>query len=238
MKPDSIRIIIVEDNVDLREGLSSYLSMLGYHVTEAGSGRDFYRALDQGDFDVAVIDIGLPDQSGLVLAEYLRGNTAATGIIILTAHDSDEHQAQGYEAGADLYLTKPVSSKVLASAIARLAARLNRTPVSPAAQLPAQSWLIDGRGWTLYSPTANAILLTGPEIELLKLLSYAAGTPVSRAQLIERLYPANNDDCSSRALDALVRRLRHKLSFHHVGSSPLKSIYGVGFCFIEMIKIK
>ena len=237
MPDKQIHIIMVEDDHILRESLIEYLTLVGYQVTGVGSGREFYRALDAGSYDIAIIDLGLPDQSGLVLADYLHVNST-TGIIILTARDSEEDQHSGYEAGADLYLTKPVSTRVLASAIAKLALRLSR-PTSP---LPTEEltsgWILDQTAWTLLTPQNSLITLTSLELEFLKLLLKSSGSSVTRKHLIQQLYPNHTDYYSSRALDALVRRLREKISSLPGRANPLKSSYGVGFCFAEPLSIR
>lgn len=237
MSNEPIHIIIVEDDHILRESLIEYLALVGYHVTGAGSGRDFYRALDANSYSIAIIDIGLPDQSGLVLAEYIHANTTM-GIIILTAVDGEDDQHRGYEAGADLYLTKPVSSRVLASAIAKLASRL--TPLKDSVRLEKDTldWILDQTSWMLISPQNIPIALTAMELEFLKELAKSSGSATNRNLLIQRLYPNRSDNYSSRAIDALVRRLREKISRVPNCTNPIKSAYGIGFCFTEPLSVR
>jgi DNA-binding response OmpR family regulator len=237
MRNEMIRIIIVEDESALRESLIEYLTLSGFQATGVGSGREFYRALDAGIYDIAIIDIGLPDQSGLVLASYLHTNTNM-GVIILTARDSEEDQHNGYEAGADLYLTKPVSSRVLVSAITKLANRLTPQAAPAGAEEGSVEWIIDQSSWTLLTPRNSSVTLTSLELEFLKLLAEYTGNAVNRALLVQRLYPNRTDDYSGRALDALVRRLRDKISRLPTSPNPIKSAYGVGFCFAEPISIR
>jgi two-component system, OmpR family, response regulator len=236
MAPEQIKVIIVEDDNDLRDSINEFLTLSGYQVTAVGTGRAFYRALDQENFAVAVIDIGLPDQSGLVLAEYLRTNSA-TGVIILTARDTAEDQLRGYDAGADLYLTKPVASKVLASAIARLSERVGGKTACTGIVSPtpsAAAWILCRDKWVLLSPESQIIQLTSREFFFLEQLALSADHQVSRDLLASRLYQ-QQDDYNSRALDALVRRLRNKLARLALQSNPIKNLYGVGYCFSETI---
>lgn len=237
MSDEQTRILIVEDDLVLRTSLIEYLELVGYQVTGAGSGREFYRALDSGQYDLAIIDVGLPDQSGLVLATYLHANTTM-GIIILTAKDGDEDQLNGYDSGADLYMTKPVSAKVLASAIAKLAKRV-KPPTDSAHQNEFSGcWLLDQTSWTLLAPDNTSIELTSLELEFIKMLMKSSGDPVGREMLIKQLYPNRIDDYSGRALDALVRRLRDKISTASGRPNPVKSSYGIGFCFAEPLSIR
>ena len=113
-----IRVILVEDDADLGAALSEFLELSGLIVDWVQSGLDFYRKLGQGVvYQVAVIDIGLPDQSGMVLGEYMRRNSLAS-IIILTANDSPDVTAESYSLGMDLFVGKPVDNNILLSAIA------------------------------------------------------------------------------------------------------------------------
>lgn len=239
MPVQPLSVILVEDDEDLRESTKDFLLCCGYQVTAVANGRSFYRALDEGEFSVAIIDIGLPDQSGLVLAEYLKTNST-TGVIVLTARDTEDDQVKGYEAGADLYLTKPINTKVLASAVSSLAERLNgkfceNAPVK--ATTPAGRWILLKEKWALMSPDSQLIELTSLEFRFLELLARADNRQLKRDQLFSHLYQ-QPDSCSDRVLDALVRRLRTKMQCLPVPINPIKSIYGVGYCFVEPLLIK
>lgn len=237
MHPDAPRIILVEDDADLRESIIEGLTLSGFQVIGVGSGREFYRAMDAAEpFAVAVIDIGLPDQSGLVLAEYCRANTGL-GIIILTARDSDEDRFNGYEAGCDLYLTKPFPNRVLASAITRLVERLPLSRMQDAdgsahKDSPSARWTLERTSWTLLSPDGEVITMTSKEMQFLSLLLETPGEAVARELLLQKLYP-RTDEYTGRALDALVRRLRAKSSQSGGEPIPLKTVHGVGYCLSE-----
>lgn len=233
MGSDPVRIIVVEDDDDLRESVKEFLTRSGYLVTAVGTGRAFYRALDEGSYTIAVIDIGLPDQSGLVLAEYLRANTG-TGIIIMTARDGEEDQLQGYDAGADLYLTKPVTSRVLCSAISRLTDRLTARVADEV--VTSHSWGLCKESWSLTSPGGQSVQLTSLEYRFIEFVAMSAGQQASRDHLQSHLY-RYADEYTGRALDALVRRLRSKLGTLPGPANPIKNIYGVGYCFSEQITI-
>lgn len=233
MQVKTPRIILVEDDADLRESIAEGLELFGFQVTGVGSGREFYCKLaDDGPFAVAVIDVGLPDQSGLVLAEYCRANTAM-GIIMLTAHDSEDDFFRGYEAGCDLYLTKPFPSRVLASAITRLVERL---PIGHTAAAQGSSraprWTLDRTAWKLFTPGDEIISLTSREMQVLTALLETPGEPVTRDHLQRLLYP-RCDEYSGRALDALIRRLRAKTSQSGGEPIPVKTVHSVGYCLSE-----
>jgi two-component system, OmpR family, response regulator len=233
MSDDRARIIIVEDDRDLRESIAEFLTISGYEVITVGDGRSFYRALDSGNFAAAIIDIGLPDQSGLVLADYLRSNTS-TGIIILTARDSEEDQVKGYETGADLYLCKPVASRVLVSAVRRLTERLQ--PQQPGAALPNSGWLLSRQQWQLTGPDGRSVPLTSLEFSFLDCLAGSSDRQATREAIVAQVY-RHNDEYTGRALDALVRRLRKKMACVPETSNPIRSVYAVGYRFSDPLNV-
>ncbi|MBV5303706.1 MAG: response regulator transcription factor [Chlorobium sp.] len=122
--PPPRRLIIVEDDRYFRADISEYLTLDGYDITGAGSAQEFYALLYTGHYALAIIDIGLPDQSGLVVAEYVRANTDMR-IIMLTAHSSAAERVAGYKAGADIYMVKPVDCSELSASIATLFERMD-----------------------------------------------------------------------------------------------------------------
>ncbi len=235
MVPDKLRIIIAEDDDDQRNGLRDFFTFSKHSVVAVATGCDFYKALDGNIFDVAIIDVGLPDQSGLVLAEYLRKNSD-TGIIILTGRDNEEEQLKGYNSGADIYLTKPISSLVLSAAVTRLAERVNKRSPQTTDSLPV--WTLNRLTWCASSPNNVISRITSVEYKFLELLATSQQQMASREYLQSQLYP-NADKQSSRALDALVQRLRAKLfpTSESETDCPLKSIYGYGYHLSEPFKI-
>jgi len=235
MQPDAIRVIIVEDDTDLRESMETFLSMSGFSVDGVGTCREFYRSLDTTPYDIAVLDIGLPDQSGIILAEYLHNNTTM-GIIMLTARDSNEDKLKGYDAGADIYLTKPVDSRLLASAITNLAARLQPRTCEPPRAAQTPSWLLNQNSWTLLTPAGDPIALTALEYNFMTIMAQSPGAPVSRADLIQKLY-SRSDDYTSKALDAMIYRLRSKVMAASNLAIPVKSVHFQGYCFTAPLTI-
>ncbi len=223
------RVILVEDDTDLRESIEEYLTMSGFLVTGVGCCLDCYTALKTADFHVAVVDVSLPDQSGFVLAEYLRINTNLR-IIILTARETLEDRVLGYSSGADLYLVKPVDTRELLAAINSLAGR--QRPVHPETIHLSKSgtWLLHADTWDLATPDGTLIELTSREYRFLEALLKMPGKPVGRDQLIT-LLGYSDDEYAHRAMDSLVRRLRRKIEdFIHI-PSPIKTVHSIGYCF-------
>ncbi|NJD90630.1 MAG: response regulator transcription factor, partial [Geobacter sp.] len=145
---DKISVIVVEDDPDLCETLVEFLTLSGMEVTGVNSGLEFYKVVAQRNFTVAVLDIGLPDQSGYVLAEYARRNYAM-GIIMQTAHGEAEERLKGYESGADVYMIKPVDCRELASAIKNLSLRISGAGNDNSPLVDNNAWRLNTKSWIL-----------------------------------------------------------------------------------------
>ena len=227
------RVLIVEDDADLRESIVRFLMVAGVAAEGIGCVLDFYRSIDPGAYDVAVVDVNLPDQSGFLLADYLRRNTDL-GIIIITARDGLEDRVRGYAAGADLYLVKPVDMPELAAAVVSLSfRRRERKAPAPAPSLPS-GWTLDHVAWTLISPQGVTVTLSGRERLLVRCLADAAGEPVTRPNLSAAL---GVEAASSRALDSLVQRLRRKIEKGTGRPAPLENAYGQGYSFAGLLHL-
>ena len=226
------RIIIVEDDRDLLENMVKYLTLCGYEVTGAASAREFYYHLSRQTYLLAVLDIVLPDQSGLVLAEYVRNNTNMW-IIMLTARSTLDDKLAGLKSGADFYLVKPIDCSELAATITNLFARLDAAPaVSELESLresdTLEQWKLERKGWTLITPRGDSIKLTSKEFEFIASLSMRSNTIVARRDILKILdYPSTEQ--ASHALESMIYRLRKKIE--EAGCEfPVKTSHGTGYC--------
>ncbi len=231
-KISSIRAILVEDDNELRESLIQTLSELGVETIGADRAADFYQKLFVGKFDVAIIDIGLPDGDGLSIVRFLSERTEI-GLIILTVAGEDEDRIRGFVSGADLYFVKPVNCQELAAAAARLTQRRRLAQVDPVA-LP---WIMRRKEWQLKAPSGIVVTLTTREMEFLHCLGTKSGEAVSRTDLLAHL-KYGQDTTDSRSLDALVRRLRIKSEPLLGHPLPVRTIYGFGYLFSEPLIIE
>ncbi len=233
----AIRAILVEDDSDLRQGLAEYLRLSGIVVTDVPSGIAFYKALRADSFDIAILDVNLPDTTGFELARDLSAQKGGMGVIMLTARAGRTDRIQGYAEGADLYLTKPVDGEELLLAARNLARRVREASASAGeeAALPAAApaWRLDRQGHRLVSPEAVALQLSGRELMLLECLAAAGGETVARSTLVRHLGYAEMGS-ESRSLDAVLRRLRQKALEGGV-DLPLRVIHAVGFRFAAPI---
>lgn len=219
------RIILVEDNKALRDSVAEYLTLVGYDVTAVESGLAFYHALAEQSFCVAVIDLGLPDISGLQLVEYIRNNTRMR-CIILTARDLVDDRIAGYDSGADLYMVKPVDCRELASALTRM---VQRSSTRCDDSNCGGQWRLNRQNATLVTPSCAIIPLTARELDFLLCLGASSDETVPRADILAALDYVN-DEFSNRALESLIRRLRRKIE-GVFGSSPILTRHGVGYSF-------
>jgi len=219
------RILLVEDDPVLRQSIAEYLVRSGLDVTAVANGLDFYHALAEGTFAIAIIDLGLPDIDGMQLVEYARKNTRMR-CIILTARASLDTRIAGYDSGADLYMIKPVDTRELAAAIASLLARYQADPERPEI---LGTWQLCRQQTTLITPTAAPIVLTAREMDFLHCLGAAPEKPVDRYDILATL-GYRNDEFSSRALESLIRRLRRKIEAA-TDVSPILTHHGVGYSF-------
>jgi DNA-binding response OmpR family regulator len=221
------KVLLVEDDVNLRESLLECLELAGLDVDGTASAIEFYQALNSAVYDVAVVDLGLPDQSGFEVVGFLRRRTPL-GIIILTARSSVKDRVKGYDAGADLYMVKPVDCRELASAIRNLAQRISSQADSPTQS--RDTWVLERMRWHLVAPSGISVKLTAKEMQLVEILVAAAGQAVTREQLMATLeYP--QDLYANRALDAMVGRLRKKIEVAVGRDTPIQTIHAVGYCF-------
>lgn len=223
------RVLLVEDDELLRSSLVSLLRMSGFEVTGVGDGLSFYKALAEGPADVAVLDLGLPDQAGETLIDYLRRNTTIP-IIVITARDSLDTRLECYRTGADLFLGKPVEGRELAAAIASLAGRRRGEALARPVPAADAAWVLDVPRRVLMTPAGDTIALTGMEWQFVSTVAGGDEHAARRRDLLVALYN-RDDDSAAHALETLVRRTRQKIADVLGAPAPIQTEYGVGYRF-------
>jgi len=229
-------IILVEDDQHLREGLAETLRLHGMDVTDVPSGIAFYRASRTRHFDIAILDVNLPDVSGFELARELAGN-GRTGIVMLTARAGIQDRKQGYYEGADLYLTKPVDGEELLLAVRNLARRLREEQAISGQPLAAthRPWQVDRPNSRLISPDGRQTALTGREVMLLEVFAKAGDARISRSDLSVLMgYGPPGPD--NRSLDVVLHRLQSKATKAGI-ALPLHNVQSVGIRFSAPLEI-
>lgn len=237
------RIIIVEDDKDFRESMVESLVLSGFDVTGVASALEFYRELATNKYLLAILDLGLPDQNGMVLAKYIRSNTDMR-IIVLTAQSSLDSRITAYQAGADIYLLKPVDFSELAASIHSILGRLDYqsfvsqkgNDIEPdLLNKETREWQLIRSDRDLYSPKHEIIKLSSKEFDLIEALASSSSKIVARQDLLNTLGYSNNK-YGNRSLDVLIYRLRKKKA---TGKTriPIKTFHGSGYGFSAPIAI-
>lgn len=207
----SPHILVVDDDQEIRRLLGRYLDSQGFRVTLAADRREFEKAFPDSQIDLVVLDVMLPDGSGLEICRNLRGQRQHVPIILLTALKEEIDRIIGLEIGADDYLAKPFNPREL---VARIRAVLRRGWEAPE---PATDKLFLFLGFTadpatrrLTDPAGEEVPLTAGEFELLRVFLERPGRVLSRDQLLD-LTQGRESDPFGRSIDVLVSRLRRKL---------------------------
>jgi DNA-binding response OmpR family regulator len=218
-----MRILIVEDDQKLARQLKKGLDEQGHAVTLAFDGLTGLETARQGHFQVLVLDVMLPALDGLSIVRRLRAMGSAGPILLLTARDSPDDIVTGLDAGADDYLTKPFSLKVL---LARLRALARRKEVGPQTRLQTGDLMLNP-ATHMVTRSGSAIPLTRTEFMLLEALLRNHGRVITRDRLIETVW-GNEREVGSNTLDVFVRQLRVKIDSSG-GPKLIHTIRGVGY---------
>ena len=237
--PSVRKIIVVEDDIDFRDTLVHHLQLQHYEVAGVGSALGLYKMIAREPFAVAIVDFTLPDQDGFVITKYLRINTDSR-IILLTTRSSVEEMIDGYNAGADICLVKPIDCRELAAAVCNILQRFDdghgcSCSVNKDAPLIGSSWVLVLDEWLLITPDGRKLYLTSKEHLFLNRLAEAPQSIVSRAFLLNYLGYEQND-CGNRSLESLVYRLRKKIS--PTLDTPIKNTNVSGYSFEALIQLE
>jgi len=205
------RILVVEDEKDVREMIRLNLKAAGFDVVEAGNGAEALALAKNDPPKVIILDLMMPEMSGVEVCRALRRNpsTSRIPVLMLTAKSTEEDKVVGFEVGADDYVTKPFSPRELVLRVRAVARRQPDQGAAKAAPLKAGTIQLD-RGSMIATIGAKKLPLTSTEFRLLELLLRRAGSIQSRDALLSEVwgYQANLD---TRTVDTHIRRLRDKM---------------------------
>lgn len=230
-------VLVLEDEAVLREAMVEFLTLHGCSTVGAGTLKEADAALAARDVDVIVLDRGLPDGDGIAWLETQRF-TRTPGVIVVTARGAREERIAGVDAGADVYLVKPVALEELALSVRNLLRRLRpdeRSEIGAAPAAPNETWLLHLRDWTLRAPSGRQTRLTHLERAFLEGVTGTPGAPVARAALVSALGhdPSHYDP---RRMEVLVRRLRRKVEQALGTELPVETVHGRGYAFIAPVR--
>jgi len=217
-----MHILIAEDDQVLADGLLRSLRGAGYAVDQVASGTEADAALMAHDFDLVILDLGLPRMSGLDVLRRLRARQATMPVLILTAADSVEDRVRGLDLGADDYMPKPFS---LAELEARVRALTRRRMGSASSTIRHGPLTFDQVGRVAYLHE-QLLDLSARELGLLEMLLQRCGRLVSKNQLVEHLCEWG-DEVSNNAIEVYVHRLRKKIE---QGPVRIATVRGLGYC--------
>ena len=217
-----MRLLLVEDDPVLGSSLQSALSKAGYATDWSVDGLDAEAMGDIEPYDLIVLDLGLPGQSGLTVLQNWRARKNATPVIILTARDSWEDKVLGFKAGADDYLAKPFQTEEL---LVRINAVLRRCSGLTTGTLSLAGLSLDETTQCVTLNNGDNISLTGTEFKLLRFFMLNPGKLLSKSTLTEHVYQLDSDK-DSNVIEVYVNRLRHK-----VGTGLIQTRRGQGYIF-------
>jgi len=214
------RVLLIEDDASLGGTLAERLEREGLTVAWARTLRDARAQLNAGPWDLAIVDVMLPDGSGFGLAREMRG-TSATPIMFMTALNSAENRLEGFEIGADEYLPKPFHLREFMLRVKHVLGRQRSQRT-----IRAGGCEINLGAMTVDRPGEARVFLQARDCQVLKLLIDAAPRVVARSEILDRIWGENRFP-TPRAIDNAIVRLRHALGDDD--GAVIRSIRGVGY---------
>lgn len=232
------RILIVDDDPEIRQLLVDYLQRNGFEALPAASGREMAQMLERHAIDLLVLDLMLPDADGLTLCRDLRARSNLP-VLMLTARGEEADRILGIEMGADDDLVKPFSPREL---LARIKSILRRTRALPPNLKPDTQrclvfagWKLDTATRVLTSPAGVATPLSGAEFRLLRILLDHPNRVLNRDQLVELIH-GREAEAYDRAIDVQVSRLRQRLQDDGREARLIKTVRGEGYLLAAAVE--
>ena len=221
-----MRILIVEDERTLREGLTDLLSAAGHDVVAHDGGRSAVDCGTHEAFDLVLLDLMLPDLDGIEVCRRLRRARPSLYILMLTARGSEDDRVAGLDAGADDYLTKPFAVRELLARIKALGRRATAIPAEPEI-LEADGCAID-LGRLEVDRGGEKVSLTPREAGILRWIHRHRTRAVSRSELLERIW-GTSGDLQTRTVDMTIANLRQKIERDPTEPQIVLTVKGVGY---------
>lgn len=219
------RILIVEDDHLLNKTLTYNLTSDGYEITSVSNAKTAAEKLTVEEYNLVLLDINLPDGNGYELCKLIKPEHPDTMVIFLTANDQESDQIHGYELGAVDYITKPFSIGALQRKISAMFAMLEH-------HKPARDIYDDGRLFLDFSELAaslygNPLTLSPMEFKMLNLFCKNSKQVLTRVQILEKLWDAEENYVDEHTLTTTISRIRGKIEAE--GDAYIKTIYGMGY---------
>lgn len=222
------KVLILEDEVNIRSFVVINLKRAGYHAIEAGTGEEALEKLrEHPDIGVAILDIMLPDIDGFEVCRRIRANNKQIGIIMLTARTQEMDKVTGLMTGADDYVTKPFSPAELTARIDALYRRLGAENGAEAEVLAQGPFVMNTRSHTL-EKSGNRIRLTQVEYSILKLFMLNPGRSLSREEILSTVWGRDYEG-ELKIVDVNIRRLRIKIEDDTANPTYITTVWGFGY---------
>ena len=224
------RILVVEDDSAIRQGIVDALEFAGYETLQAANGTDGQAKASRATFDLLLLDLILPGRSGFEILKAVRQVRPALPVIILTARGEEADRVQGLRLGADDYVAKPFSVREL---LARIEAVLRRSPERPCpvGKIVLPNGVADLERREMRFQDGTRAELSEREVELLRYLASNAGRAISRDEILLRVWRLDPKRMETRTIDMHVANLREKLRDNPDEPKVLLTVRGKGYMF-------
>ncbi|WP_024621475.1 cell wall metabolism DNA-binding response regulator WalR [Metaclostridioides mangenotii] len=225
------KILVLEDEIGIRSFVSINLKREGYEIIEAGTGQEAIEKMtSEGDISLALLDVMLPDMSGIEVCKFIRENFDQVGIIMLTAKAQEDDKIEGFISGADDYIIKPFSIKELLVRVSALLRRVNKEEnTSNVSEIVFPPFVLDIDKRKLFKNNKE-IELTPTEFSIVKYLMSNAKQSLSRDQILDEVWGANYL-YDFKIVDVNIRRIRNKIEDDPSKPKYIQTIWGYGYCF-------
>ena len=220
------RVAVLDDDADLCK-LLRFLLEKEYEVIMAGGGAQLRRMVDEGAVDVIVLDIGLPDEDGISIAQKIR-TTSSIPLVFLSSYSSEEMIVKGLNIGGDDYVTKPFQPEVLLARVRNALRRAEQQPAQPLLNMQLGEVTFEVRDQRLTHADGRNVKLTEMEALILSTLAHAEGQTLSREDLFRRIY-GRDWDLLNRGLEVHLSHLRRKLTEVSGIENTIVGLRGVGY---------
>jgi DNA-binding response OmpR family regulator len=233
MTESKLKVLVVEDEEGVRTSLTEILNAEGYEVLSCASGAEGLELFSKKAPALVILDLMIPGLDGLEVCKQLRQQNASVPVVMLTARDSAVDKIIGLELGADDYVTKPFEPRELTARLKAIMRRVVR-PVQPAAapadELTFADVFIDFKTYRARKAGSD-VVLSAKEFELIRFLSSQPDVPVTRNELLDRVWGYNSYP-TTRTVDNFIARLRQKFEDCPDRPRHILTVHGVGYKFV------
>ena len=225
------KILVLEDEIGIRSFVSINLKREGYEIIEAGSGQEAIEQLsNHPDISIALLDVMLPDMSGIEICKFIRQQFDQIGVIMLTAKGQEEDKLEGFISGADDYMVKPFSIKELLVRVSALIRRVKKDENKfKSNEIISDPFILNIDKRKLYK-NGIEIELTPTEFSIVKYLMVNAKKSLSRDQILSEVW-GSNYLYDFKIVDVNIRRIRNKIEDDPSKPKYIQTVWGNGYCF-------